>query len=469
MMRFLALLGFILLFGLQVTGQSRTGNKNTAAKPDTATGRSNPASAGEVQSLTDEKDEIPAPPSSNGSSVLFAVKNADYESPRFALITRQSSADKTSPYLSMQAQMAGITPDQLEATARKEIKPVKPSVAVIDVKSFATKNKNTPQPALPKELLASIKVKDSLRAIETAKQAMELGNTDAEASGRKTIALNSVAAAKADPQDKPAVQLPSSPVVKNASAQLPVTGSNKQAGNSGAENKAGSNTVASTITEADKKTDPEKYVFDKTVFNEMDSKKYPIIIEIPKDSNSANTTGGGDFPKPYTTKRKRVRLFLSADENVELPVEQIVIVRYPRLSIQIKLADQNIHNIRDVKLMMTLTNNTTKTQTFLFDRPVKTGFSMWGGACKIVGSGRNSVLKYEGKPEYEAREFARKDFDHYAFKIKASEWFIKKILVSDIVVTDERVCPGGNLPPDTYTLQLVFQGNYSNVVSFTVY
>ncbi len=472
MVRFLALLVFIVLIGQSLKAQNRPGDKTTLAKPDTA-GRSN-------ASVADEKDGNLAPPSGSGSSALFAFKSSDYESPKLALLARRANADKTEPYLAMQAQMAGFTPDQLEATARRDVKPLKSTITSIDTKSFATKNKSMPQPVMPKELLASIRVKDSLRAIETARLAMELGNTEADAGARKTMPLNSVTAAKADPQEIPAATTAPAksgaqpPIVaasgttqqagnaKNAVPQQPGPPGNKQAGNNAGVNTAGN--VA-----ADKKPESEKYVFDKTVFNEMDSKKYPIIIEMPKDSNSANVTGGGDFPKPYTTKKKKVRLFISADENLELPVDQIVVVRYPRLAIQIKLADQNIHNIRDVKLMMTLTNNTNRNQTFLFDRPLKSGFSMWGASCRIMGSGRANILSNEGKPEYEAREFARKDFDHYAFKIKASEWFIKKISVADIVVTDEGTCPGGNLPPDTYTVQLIFQGNYSNVVSFTVY
>jgi|GEM_PF-3622884 len=140
--------------------------------------------------------------------------------------------------------------------------------------------------------------------------------------------------------------------------------------------------------------------------------------------------------------------------------------RSPRLGLQIKLTQQRVRDVDDLKFFLTVTNNTPYAQEFLFDRPRQEGFVLWGAACR-VGSTMHSVLLHESRARYEVRAADRAAFKHMV-RLKPYEWLMKQFSVADIAVVNGAVCKNGKLPPGNYTLQFILQGNYSNVITFTV-
>jgi hypothetical protein len=141
--------------------------------------------------------------------------------------------------------------------------------------------------------------------------------------------------------------------------------------------------------------------------------------------------------------------------------------RNPRLNLQIKLMHTNVRDIKDLKFYLTVTNSTSSPQKFLFDRPRQPGFVLWGASCRI-NNPMHAVLRHETRARYEVRAADREAMDRHMVSLKPSEWMMKQFSVADIAVVNEAVCKNGKLPPGTYTLQFILQGNYSNVVTFTV-
>lgn len=194
----------------------------------------------------------------------------------------------------------------------------------------------------------------------------------------------------------------------------------------------------------------------------------PIIINVPEGMESTVTST--EFPRKFSTARPYVAPVeipedeskAAADNDYEVPVQ------FPKLKVEIELENRIIRNTTDLKIMVKLRNNTGHMQKFLFDRPIEKGFAMWGSSCRILSSTGVNILTHNGKPEYNVSSMKSKKYKKGLFAISPNEWFFRKFSVNDIVVFNEDICKNGRLPAGTYQMQLVLQGNYSNVVTFTV-
>ena len=140
----------------------------------------------------------------------------------------------------------------------------------------------------------------------------------------------------------------------------------------------------------------------------------------------------------------------------------------PRLTIRIKLVNSVIRDISELKFYATINNNASYPQRFLFDRPRQPDFVLWGASCRIKGSHAPNVLQLEGNPRFLTRAADKEILARNQFTLKGNEWLMKQYSAADFVVLNKKVCKNGKLPPGTYTLQFIFQQNYSNEVTFTV-
>ncbi len=140
----------------------------------------------------------------------------------------------------------------------------------------------------------------------------------------------------------------------------------------------------------------------------------------------------------------------------------------PVLSLQVKMVNSVVRDIRELKIFVTFNNKSSRSQKFLFDRPSAPGFTLWGASCRIISEQHGNVLAYEGKPRYQINAADSVTMRRHQYVLKSSEWMMKQFSVADMVVLNEKICKNGKLPPGDYTLQLIFQQNRSNIVKFTV-
>jgi hypothetical protein len=140
----------------------------------------------------------------------------------------------------------------------------------------------------------------------------------------------------------------------------------------------------------------------------------------------------------------------------------------PVLSLQMKMVNSVVRDISELKIFVTFSNKTSRSQKFLFDRPSAPGFALWGASCRIISEQHGNVLAQDGKPRYHVHAADSATMRRHQYVLKSSEWMMKQFSVADMVVLNEKICRNGKLPPGNYTLQLIFQGNRSNVVKFTV-
>jgi len=140
----------------------------------------------------------------------------------------------------------------------------------------------------------------------------------------------------------------------------------------------------------------------------------------------------------------------------------------PVLSIQVKMVHSVVRSINELKIFVTFSNKWPRSQKFLFDRPSAPGFALWGASCRIISEQHGNVLAREGKPRYQTNAADSVTMRRHQYVLKSSEWMMKQFSVADMVVLNEKICRNGKLPPGDYTFQLIFQGNRSNIVKFTV-
>lgn len=137
------------------------------------------------------------------------------------------------------------------------------------------------------------------------------------------------------------------------------------------------------------------------------------------------------------------------------------------LDVHISVVKSVISEIAELKIYILVTNKTSRTQKFLFDRPARVSGGIWAASCTIKNAAQQSVLKFPVNTTPEVKKYTAKELEHYDYVLGPGEWIMKSYPVYTLVTFDEKLLKKGKLPPGKYTLQLNFQNNPSNVVSFT--
>lgn len=138
------------------------------------------------------------------------------------------------------------------------------------------------------------------------------------------------------------------------------------------------------------------------------------------------------------------------------------------LTIAISMRQAVVRSIYEIKISLIITNKGYRTQSFLFDRPMRASGGMWAATCTIFDGDGKSVLKYPYNNTPEKKTYTSYELEKFWYTLKPKEWLMKSYDVASLVTFEEKYANAGRLPPGKYYLQLTFQGNPSNVVSFTV-
>ncbi len=137
----------------------------------------------------------------------------------------------------------------------------------------------------------------------------------------------------------------------------------------------------------------------------------------------------------------------------------------PNLAVKIKLLKDYIHNFNDLKIVLTIKNETSREQTFMFDKWDGASTILFETECDIVNTYGRSVVRHHNKARLDTVSYY-KNIESYYYTLKPAEWLLKEYTVSHLVVLDTVVCKKNKLPSGAYTLQLNIQDNLSNTVSF---
>lgn len=151
-----------------------------------------------------------------------------------------------------------------------------------------------------------------------------------------------------------------------------------------------------------------------------------------------------------------------AQKRSNIKTREEIIVR-PLLSVKIKATDGRIRKADDLSLVVTINNNSGRLQKFLLDKP---GPLPHGMSCKITNAEHKSIVAAENRALAEKRVYPANTFERYHYELYAHDWLMKIYKVTDIVIFDSSIVKKGKLPPGRYSLQMNFQGNLSNMISF---
>jgi hypothetical protein len=138
------------------------------------------------------------------------------------------------------------------------------------------------------------------------------------------------------------------------------------------------------------------------------------------------------------------------------------------LTVNIAMRQSVVRTIYDLKISLIITNKGYRAQSFLFDAPMKASGGLWATSCTIYDANGRSVLKYPYNNTPEKKTYTSSQLEKFWYTLKPKEWLMKSYDVTSLVTFEDKYNSSGKLPPGQYYLQLTFQGNPSNIVSFTM-
>ena len=137
----------------------------------------------------------------------------------------------------------------------------------------------------------------------------------------------------------------------------------------------------------------------------------------------------------------------------------------PNLAVKIKLLKNYINNFNDLKIVLTIKNETNREQTFMFDKYDGASTILFETECDITNSYGRSVVRHHNKARLDTASYY-KNIESYYYTLGPSEWLLKEYSVAHLVILDTTICKKNRLPAGSYTMQLNIQDNLSNTISF---
>jgi hypothetical protein len=138
------------------------------------------------------------------------------------------------------------------------------------------------------------------------------------------------------------------------------------------------------------------------------------------------------------------------------------------ITIKIRLITDKIKKMRDLKVVMIITNKGRHPEKFLFERVDATTSAPLFTYCNIYNSKNRSVIKYNNRIVLDTLNKVRRRYDDTYYTMEPTEWIMKEYNVGELVMLDSTICKKYQLPKDKYTMQIQFHGAQSNTVGFTV-
>lgn len=142
------------------------------------------------------------------------------------------------------------------------------------------------------------------------------------------------------------------------------------------------------------------------------------------------------------------------------------IIESPHVTVNIKLSKDTfaIDETRDIGINIKLTNDSSAAQEVLFDQMhVSTGGPWWTSAKVVDIKTNQSVLQNENAGILSSQTYSTKELKAKSYQLAAGKSIEKEYKLTNIVVYKNN-----KLSPGTYAVQLFYQNNTSNQVTFTV-
>lgn len=156
-------------------------------------------------------------------------------------------------------------------------------------------------------------------------------------------------------------------------------------------------------------------------------------------------------------------LFTITAKGQETSTKKII---YSHLSVKIRLSQTRVHNVNDLKLVMIVANNNKSAERFLFDKLNGTSKYPLATICNITDEHNKSVLQYNNMTVVDRAKYNEYNLKDYYYVLEPTEWIMKVYKVTDMVRFNEKICKNGKLPKGTYHLQVIFNNNPSNTITF---
>ncbi|MDR3682036.1 MAG: hypothetical protein P4L41_18840 [Flavipsychrobacter sp.] len=138
------------------------------------------------------------------------------------------------------------------------------------------------------------------------------------------------------------------------------------------------------------------------------------------------------------------------------------------ITVKIRLTSDKVKKLRDLKVVMIITNKGRKSEKFLFERVDATTSAPLFTYCNIYNSKNKPVVKYNNRIILDTLSKVKRRYDDTYYTMEPTEWIMKEYNVGELVMLDSTICKKYQLPKDKYTMQIQFHGAQSNTVSFTV-
>jgi hypothetical protein len=138
----------------------------------------------------------------------------------------------------------------------------------------------------------------------------------------------------------------------------------------------------------------------------------------------------------------------------------------PVVKVRVKLAKDTFKVGSDIRLTMTLTNNSGSVQSVWFDRPKSsTGGPAWTSVILANKTTGKSVLKYQNKATLQSQAYSTDQVKKFSYQLKPGQKVFGQFSLYDLVVVKNNK---DTLEKGNYEIELFYCSNSSGKVSFTV-
>ena len=138
----------------------------------------------------------------------------------------------------------------------------------------------------------------------------------------------------------------------------------------------------------------------------------------------------------------------------------------PKVKVNVSLLRDTFRLGDDIRLNMTLTNETKQIQSVWFDRPKSSTGGPAGTSVVLTDKTTGkSVLKYQNKAILESQAYTAEQVKSFSYQLKPGQSIRGQFSLYDMVVTNTE---NYKLNKGTYEMQVFYDMNPSNIISFTV-
>ena len=138
----------------------------------------------------------------------------------------------------------------------------------------------------------------------------------------------------------------------------------------------------------------------------------------------------------------------------------------PIVKVTVKLAKDTFKIGSDIRLTLTLTNNSNSAQSVWFDRPKSsTGGPAWTSVILTNKKNDKPVLKYQNKAILGSQSYSTEQVQKFSYNLKPGQKVSGQFSLYDLVVLIDNK---QSLSKGNYEMQIIYCSNESEKFDFTI-